>query len=989
MVSRNRHSLCLLALFISVNLILFYSNPSFNFTLDEKLAKENTSTPVKQNPMVSSGNIFDSVDEILDSKIFNYSTHGYFPQVYQPSLQATYYGLYILDKIGRLSIINQTELTDFIMSHYDVSSNRFMDDYSRRYLDINISKTFYPLTSVLEVNCYAILSLSILGRLDLINTQVMINFLWSSYNPSTSGFIGQPYNFILPAHFKLSTADNTFFAIKTLDLLMSNWNAYITEKNELIQYFFNLQETNPFFWYFGGFLNDYDLGLDTLAMFEPNLLSSYYSIASLKVFNSISSIDINNFYQYLGGLYDSGSDSFQMSYFLLVQNHGNLVGTSLGLILSDLTSYSLIDRAEVVNYILSNRNSKGMWNYSTDYLYSELIDTFQVVRSLSEAGELSQISEGEKDILATNLNLFFMYDGFSLLSQDYTSINLLYSLISSFNVSGRLNELDFQYLYMLIERSCLYKSIVDSEGFFSGTVFEENFLGYRSYPIEYYLSGNQNYLPEAEKILMSHESMYKALDSLNLLLKLGDFGILHDLNNLVNSIVNSQFLEVGYSNYGGFLPFLTFSLGSPSYQNEKMFIEYSYYAIKALKILSDHLGLGNITSLGFDVNALNTYILNKIIEDLGELYFDPGYGSHSNTLIINSYHAVYILKAIGLFNLDEQKIKNFVLNNVNYSDIRSAFYSYKVSELLSLNIPLNRDLIYDLVGNIYSVEEYEYFQTIERKKIDPEILDWVSYMVENDLGFSTTSIEIISLFDLIFLSSGNNLTFSINSTYGGTFDLLVNGSTLGTGSFISGENTFSYSLDSFSDEIGEYTVYINTTTIEGTNAELLGTEFSVYSTSNTLITIHSLDDYLLNSTGNFLNFSIYSKYPDYYELWIDAGLVDSDNFISDQYVVYSLDSMTQLLGNYTLYIFAIGLDNKEAELDDIFTIYEIIEDPESPEYPEDLEQPVFDSNLETLIVSIMPIGVLIFIPGTVIYYTYRVEHQKKFKKSNLIKQNRK
>ncbi|KKK53141.1 hypothetical protein LCGC14_3097760, partial [marine sediment metagenome] len=345
-----RHSLCLLALFIGVNLILFYSNPSFNFTLDEKLAKENTSTPVKQNPMVSSGNIFDSVDEILDSKIFNYSTHGYFPQVYQPSLQATYYGLYILDKIGRLSIINQTELTDFIMSHYDVSSNRFMDDYSRRYLDINISKTFYPLTSVLEVNCYAILSLSILGRLDLINTQVMINFLWSSYNPSTSGFIGQPYNFILPAHFKLSTADNTFFAIKTLDLLMSNWNAYITEKNELIQYFFNLQETNPFFWYFGGFLNDYDLGLDTLAMFEPNLLSSYYSIASLKVFNSISSIDINNFYQYLGGLYDSGSDSFQMSYFLLVQNHGNLVGTSLGLILSDLTSYSLIDRAEVVNY---------------------------------------------------------------------------------------------------------------------------------------------------------------------------------------------------------------------------------------------------------------------------------------------------------------------------------------------------------------------------------------------------------------------------------------------------------------------------------------------------------------------------------------------------------------------------------------------------------------------------------------------------------------
>ncbi len=94
MVSRNRPTLCLLALFISVNLILSFSFPSLNFTVDEKLAKENTSIPIKQNPMLSSGNAFDSINEILDSKILNYSTYGYFPQVYQPSLQATYYGLY-------------------------------------------------------------------------------------------------------------------------------------------------------------------------------------------------------------------------------------------------------------------------------------------------------------------------------------------------------------------------------------------------------------------------------------------------------------------------------------------------------------------------------------------------------------------------------------------------------------------------------------------------------------------------------------------------------------------------------------------------------------------------------------------------------------------------------------------------------------------------------------------------------------------------------
>jgi len=106
MVSRNRRILCLLGLFISVNLILFFSIPSLNYTVDENSTKENTSIPIKNNPMISVGNNYDSIDEILDGKIINYSTYGYFPQVYQPSLQSTYYGLFILDKIERLTTIN-------------------------------------------------------------------------------------------------------------------------------------------------------------------------------------------------------------------------------------------------------------------------------------------------------------------------------------------------------------------------------------------------------------------------------------------------------------------------------------------------------------------------------------------------------------------------------------------------------------------------------------------------------------------------------------------------------------------------------------------------------------------------------------------------------------------------------------------------------------------------------------------------------------------
>ncbi len=141
MVSRNQRILRLLGLFISVNLILFFSTPSLNFNDDENSTKENTSIPIKNNPVTSAGNNYDSIDEIVDAKISNYSTYGYFPQKYRPSLQASYYVLYILNAIGRISTINQTKLINVIMSHYEAGSNIFIDDYLRRYLDINISKT--------------------------------------------------------------------------------------------------------------------------------------------------------------------------------------------------------------------------------------------------------------------------------------------------------------------------------------------------------------------------------------------------------------------------------------------------------------------------------------------------------------------------------------------------------------------------------------------------------------------------------------------------------------------------------------------------------------------------------------------------------------------------------------------------------------------------------------------------------------------------------
>ncbi len=894
---------------------------SLFFAIPPKSHEKELDDSISNSSPDTSANNFDVVDDILDSKVADFNSLGYFPQVYQPSLQATYYALYILNEIGKLSSIDQVEIINYIMSCYYPGSHIFIDDYARRYLDTDISKMYYPYTSLLEVNCYALLSLSILNSLYLIDVQESIDFIWSCYQPITSGFMGQPYDYWLPDHFKLATADNTYFAIATLDLLMSDWNEYLTEKSDLIQYIESLQSTNTFFWYFGGFENDKDNSLETINIFEPNLLSSYYCIKALDIFGMVDVINMANFYQYLGGLYDPATFSFQMAHFLPLGNYGNIIATSLGLILSDLTSYSSIDRNNVINFILNNRNDKGIWNYSTDFLYCELIDTYQVIRSLSNSGELSQLTEGDKNAISTALTDFFSYYGFSLLSEEYTSINLLYTIINTFDLYNRTSELDYQYLYFVIEDSCVYLPVSDCEGFNAGLIFEETFREYRSFPIEYYSSGTQQNFQQVENSLLSHKNTFNALSSLHILERLNDFEIAHNLNDLLQSILDSQFLESGYENYGGFLPFLTFSVGTPEYQSNKIFVDYSYYAIKAMELLSDYLGLGDIATLSFDIPALSNYIHSYIFEDANVQYFSPGYTMSPATLIENTFYAVYTLKRIGLFNLDEIKIKNFLVNNINYSDIKSVYYTYRLSQILDEDIPLDYDLMYQLIGDIYSENDLEYYLTTDRKQINQEILLWVAEMVVEELSNSSTFINIVHLESCIFLSTGNNITFTINAKYSGTYWYWIDGVLVDSDTYSSNGDTIVYSLDGYTGAIKDYTVKINATALDDTYGEITAM-FSVYSDSSTFINIDHLESCIFLSTGNNITFTINAQYSGTYWYWIDGDLVDSNIFNPNgDTIVYSLDESTDTIKDYTVKINATALDDKYGEITAMFSVY--------------------------------------------------------------------
>ncbi len=754
-------------LIIIGNLILLPSASSIqsNFFLPDQ----------SEHMKLSSSSNNDLLNSIVDNKIQDYSDLAYFPQIYESSLQATYYGLFIFDSIGKLDNINKTAIRDYIMSYYNPSTNRFMDTLAYRYLDSDFSFKLVPLSSVLEVNCYAVLALDILESLHLIDIPEMISFIWSCHNNISSGFIGRTYEPSLDDEFKISTADNTFFAVSTLDLLMDDWLGYSTEKQAIIQFLNNLQDSS------GGFNNADDLEFVSMnPLLEPNLLTSYYCIKALEVFGVEGSIDVSNFHQYLTDLYDSNYDYFRMSIWDYNLNYTNIVGTALGLELSDISLYTGIDRNEVINFIVGNRNSLGNWDQSTTVGIHELIDTYQILRSLNNSGILTQLTLEERNEIGNATLMYYNDNGFSLLSVDYTSMKLVNTVVSAFTQYDRISDLEIHQLYTRIKDSYVDYADFGISRFFYGYLLSNTHLyWFRSHPIEYYSMGHKFYLDEITQ-LNSHESTYYALNSLKNMFKLDDLAASFNLNNLLSDIVDTQFLNDSYyQNYGAFSSLVKFDSARSEFINILIHIEYSYYAIRCLEILTEQLSL-NFTNIGFDMNALYTYIDRNVIETPSTLYFTPRPTSSIETILQNTYYMIYILKALDLFDKDTGKIENYLIQNLDYTNIKNVYYCYKISEILELDIEFNSILIQNLVNTLYSEEYEEFYMAIDRKNIEQEAFLWICEMARNspieiEASYSSTvelgginSMEV-SLQNLVLRDFGAYITFKFESDQIGTF----------------------------------------------------------------------------------------------------------------------------------------------------------------------------------------------------------------------------
>jgi len=742
--------------------------------------------PSFEIPKSSDTTNLEIIDAIFESKNSNYSSNGYYPQIYSSSLQATYYALYVLEVIDRLGQIDQQRAIDYILSFYNSSSYQFLDENALRYLASEIPRRYLPLSTLLEVNCYAVLSLSILNGLNQIDTTEIFNFIWDCYHPNLHGFIGQPYDSSLDEGFKIPTADNTYYAVISLDLLGIDWNQYSQEKSDIVSYIENLQSLSSD----TGFYNDYEPMFDSLMEPEPNQFASYYCIKTLEMLGPayVDVIDKNKFHQDLAALYHPAEFYFDISSTVWVNNYSNIVATAINLELSDITGFTNLDRDEVVDFILNNRVYLGGWEASTTIKYHELIDIFQIVRSLSNIGVISGLLMSDKDEIESFIGLFSQEEGYSLLSEDYTSVDLIHGIVSSYDYFDRIGELNIQELYDLLEGT-----VKDSNGnyrFFACSNLDLSKLSFRSKPIEYYSTGYHKFVEDMNSI-SSNKDIFKTLDALDKIFKLNDFAASYNLYTVLQAIIDSQFLDPLFTqNFGAFL--INNINYSSERKNELIYLQYSFYAIKAMELIADFFSLGSITGvyfsdLGFDKSAITTYIVRNIIESPTELYFEVDYSDSVELALENLYYSIYILEALNQFSLDVNKIENFVKNNLNYSNIKNLYYCYKISDILGLSIAFDIDQTHSLIQTIYSDIYYEFYTTTERKFLEQEAFLWVCEMAKNDqvrinarysssITLGSINVFSVDLVNIILSNFGQYTSVKLESVQLGTlvFDQMTN-----------------------------------------------------------------------------------------------------------------------------------------------------------------------------------------------------------------------
>lgn len=749
----------LMGVFIAV-LLIFTSIQAIQSPIiendDGSVAREDVATlgdaaipePVSSDSTLS---VEQMLEAIFQEKSAQYSKKGAYYQAWRPSLRATYYALYILNAIGHLNAVDEEEVVNYVITQYD-SQGFFKDDLALRYLDAFYSgeNGYYYLSSFLQSTCYGYMILDLLGELDEIDVDAVEDFIWSCQHPTEGGFIGQPYSGALGGYFKTPTVDNCYHAVLVLnDILGGDFSAHVPKINQL-GFFLDecqfrkksmIQGVNN-----GSFYNELEEEWSTCLIdlweSDKNLLSTYQATQALSLTGNAGYIRTDYLTNYLSFLYDPGSDLIEMSFThrQYSQDAANILGTALGHAIAH--SLSLTPEnwnpTEILAKILSVRTPRGLWPASTISPIEELVDTYVVISSLSQTGELGSLDAGTRlEIKNALLSNYTSLEGgsFCLEPIHYSSMELVHAVVSAHFHDGRSRD-GINGLSLPIQEAY---SLDKFDRFLFSTMDEEHQTW--SLPLETECVGKKNLLNVPNCLNREHQNTHHALEALSYMGKLDDFFDSASPSTLMSNIEESQFLVEGYPNTGGYYAFENVKHGSVARQNYLTTIGNSYHAIRSMEITCQKEGLGSILSYIKDVDALEAYILSHFITSGAHCYFSPAHSNEGAELLEATYQAAYVLNAIGRYSLDTQAILSHVRDALSYQDIKELYFAFKISELLEdvadlTVIDLSRSQA--LLGQVYDENLKEFYRTTAREQICQEAFGWVSQMANNDVIRAST-----------------------------------------------------------------------------------------------------------------------------------------------------------------------------------------------------------------------------------------------------------
>ncbi|MHA1729784.1 MAG: hypothetical protein ACTSWY_13800, partial [Promethearchaeota archaeon] len=157
-------------LFACIILITLFDNTAEN----EEILDSEEPSPISQGILLEGEEdkiqLNSQISEtIADDILSSFETGDFFKNNWIPTLESTYQALFTLKKIGKLGVVNESLISNFILSQYCEQTGLFSDKNSN-LINYSITKKRAGYSEI-EATAYAVLGLEILNGLNLLSSQ--------------------------------------------------------------------------------------------------------------------------------------------------------------------------------------------------------------------------------------------------------------------------------------------------------------------------------------------------------------------------------------------------------------------------------------------------------------------------------------------------------------------------------------------------------------------------------------------------------------------------------------------------------------------------------------------------------------------------------------------------------------------------------------------------------------------------------------------------